>query len=119
MKLLEIYKRIGKQPLKDTRKTDAIVFINEKEYKISKIKYNNGKFIGFEVENNEWNDCNTLPIEHRWIIVRDINGNEYDNHQWTGICWYRYIINDNGTYDGWRTSVDIIGWKYDRKGEMI
>lgn len=50
IKLIEILKRLGKQPLKITQNKEALVFINGKEYVISKIRYYNGVFVGFEVE---------------------------------------------------------------------
>lgn len=57
MKLIEIWKRLGKQPLKITRNKEAVVFVDDKEYIISKIRYDRGKFLGFEAkylgDNNE------------------------------------------------------------------
>ncbi len=50
MKLIDIWTRLGKQPLKVTQHTKAIVFVDGKEYEVSKIKYDNGKFIGFETK---------------------------------------------------------------------
>ena len=43
MKLLEIWERIGKQPLRITRKKDAIVFIGDTEYRIKNIRYDHGQ----------------------------------------------------------------------------
>lgn len=53
MKLVEIWKRIGKQPLRITQHKEAIVFVNDEEYVISNIRYDSGKFIGFEAEPKE------------------------------------------------------------------
>ena len=50
MRLIEIWKRLGKQPLKITQNKEALVFIDCKEYVISKIRYENGIFVGFEAE---------------------------------------------------------------------
>lgn len=50
MKLIKIWKRLGKQPLKITQNKEALVFIDDKEYVISKIRYDNGIFVGFETE---------------------------------------------------------------------
>lgn len=50
MKLLEIWKRIGKQPLRITHRKEAIVFINDSKYRIKSIRYDYGKIIGFEAE---------------------------------------------------------------------
>ena len=50
MRLIEIWKRLGKQPLKITQNKEAVVFIDGKEYVTSKILYDNGEFVGFEAE---------------------------------------------------------------------
>lgn len=48
MTLLELWKKIGKQPIKSTRNTEAKIFVDGKEYYIGSIIYKNGKLIGFE-----------------------------------------------------------------------
>ena len=53
MKLLEIWKRLGKQPLKIAQHQEAKVFIDGKEYIITKIRYENGRWGGFEAEEKE------------------------------------------------------------------
>lgn len=53
MKLIEIWKRLGKQPLKITQHEEAVVFVEGKEYIISGIRYQSGKFIGFETKPRE------------------------------------------------------------------
>ena len=66
MKLLEIWKRIGKQPLRITRRKDAIVFIGDSEYRIKNIRYDRGQFIGFEAkpkEKVEWISKEVKPKE--------------------------------------------------------
>ena len=50
MKLIEIWKRLWKQPLVITQHTEAVVFVNGEKYVISNILYDSGKFIGFETE---------------------------------------------------------------------
>jgi acetate kinase len=50
MKLESIWKKIGVQSVKVTQHTDGIVFVGEKQYIITGIKYENGKWIGFEAE---------------------------------------------------------------------
>lgn len=116
MKLLEVWKRIGKQPLRITRQKDAIVFVGGKEYEISKIIYDNGKFIGFETEpikQIKWVSEKIKPRQDEWVIVRDKEGKEYRNHQWVGHAWYDFIINNDGSCDGWRTDVEnITSWRY-------
>lgn len=115
MKLIEIWKRLGKQPLRVTQHKDAIVFINGKEYEITNIKYDSGKFIGFETKPKQiWFSEKKKPKEDIWVIVKDKNGKEYDNHQWLGHAWYRFIV-DGTDCDGWRTNVEnIVSWRYDK-----
>ena len=48
MKLVKIWEKLGKQPLRITQHKDAIMFVDNKEYEITGIRYDNGKFIGFE-----------------------------------------------------------------------
>lgn len=47
MKLLKIWNKIGKQPFGVTKSRDAIVFIGDKRYTITNIRYESGRFIGF------------------------------------------------------------------------
>lgn len=50
IKLIEIWRRLVKQPLRITQNKETLVFIDGKAYVISKIRYNNGEFVGFEAE---------------------------------------------------------------------
>lgn len=52
MTLLKLWEKIGVQPLKTIRNTEAIVFVgdNSDEYKITSVRYENGRLIGFEIE---------------------------------------------------------------------
>lgn len=68
MKLLEIWERIGKQPLRITRRKDAIVFVGDSEYKIKSIRYDHGQFIGFETELKE--KVEWISEEIRWSCVK-------------------------------------------------
>ena len=105
MKLLEIWKRIGKQPLRIIHRKDAIVFVGDTEYRIKNIRYDHGQFIGFEVEPKEkveWISKEFKPKEDTWIIVRDKNGEEYRDHQWTGHAWYYFSVGKDSC-DGWRS----------------
>lgn len=122
MKLIEIWKRLGKQPLRVTQHKDAIVLINGDEYEITNIRYDSGRFVGFEAKPKyEWFSAEIKPKADTWVIVKDKDGKEYDNHQWVGHAWYRFIsdgIDCNGCtiYDGWRTDVEnIVAWRYDLK----
>ena len=47
MKLVDIWKRLGKQPLHITQHTNAKVFIENREYYITGIKYECGRLLGF------------------------------------------------------------------------
>lgn len=46
-KLIDIWKRLGRQPLHITQHTDAKVFIGDREYYITDIRYENGQPLGF------------------------------------------------------------------------
>lgn len=114
MRLLEIWERIGKQPLRITRRKNAIVFIGDSEYRIKNIRYDRGQFMGFETELKEkveWISKEIKPKQDEWIIVRDKEGKEYRNHQWTGYAWYHFSIGKDHC-DGWRSDVDIVSWRY-------
>lgn len=114
MTLLQIWKRIGKQPLRITRNKKAVVFLGNKEYEITGIRYKDGKWIGFELDDVYWHDVEDYPKkEDAWIIVKDKNGKEYDAHRWLGHAYYEFSIDDDGVCDGYRSRADIIAWKYD------
>lgn len=54
MKLVKIWSKLGKQPLYITQHTDAKVFIENREYFITGIKYESGQPLGFDaVQANE------------------------------------------------------------------
>lgn len=57
MKLLTIWERLGKQPLKVTRNNEAKVFINNEEHVITKIRYESGRWIGFEAVKKCYDTC--------------------------------------------------------------
>ena len=52
------------------------------------------------------------PEENKWVVVRDDDGKEYPFHKWNGTYWYAFIGDDENGYDGWRTDVDVISWRY-------
>ena len=118
MKLIEIYKLLGKQPLRVTQHKDAIVLVNGNEYEITNIKYDSGKFIGFEVKPKyEWFSAEIKPKEDTWVIVKDKDGREYEDHQWLGHAWYAFVVNGSDC-DGWRTDVEnIVAWRYQYERE--
>ena len=47
MKLVKIWSKLGKQPLYITQHVDAKVFIENREYFITGIRYENGRPLGF------------------------------------------------------------------------
>lgn len=112
MTLLQIWEKIGVQPL--TRNIQAVVYIGDKQYKITKMKYKNGIPLGFEAEEIEWFDVKIKPEEDRWVIVKDKDGRVFENHQWKGHAWYDYIVYEDGA-DGYRSRIDIVAWKYDNR----
>ena len=48
MTYLNLWKRIGKQLIRDTQDKQAVVFIENEEYAIKRIRYKNGIMNGFE-----------------------------------------------------------------------
>lgn len=112
MKLFEIWKRLGKAPVGALNK-EAVVLINGEEHIISKILYNGNNPIGFETKSKyKWFSKDIKPNVHKWVVVRDADGIEYTDHQWVGHAWYDYCRGMDGTYDGWRTDVDVVSWRY-------
>lgn len=67
---------------------------------------------GITMTNTKWFSATTKPEEHKWVIVRDVHNKEYAYHQWTGYTWYSYCRHSDGSYDGWRTLVDVVSWRY-------
>lgn len=59
-----------------------------------------------------WHDRKEHPKDHKDIIVRDVDGREYDSHYWTGYAYYSYVESDDDSRDGWCSDVDIVEWKY-------
>ena len=113
MYLLQIWKRLSKQPIRVLDHTKAIAFLNDKEYEITGMRYENGKLIGFELNENTWHDVDEHPIVHEWIIIKDKDGKEYNSHQWVGHAYYDFACSDDGYCDGWRSLHDIAAWRYD------
>ena len=69
--------------------------------------------MGFEAEPYiRWFNASHKPKADEWVIVKDRNGIEYNNHQWNGMCWYAYCFTEDGC-DGWRSNVDIVSWRYE------
>ena len=60
----------------------------------------------------KWHDREDYPEENKWIIVKDKDGREFKYHQWTGYCYYAYVLDAYGC-DGWRSDIDIVAWRYD------
>lgn len=63
-------------------------------------------------EETIWHDKDDHPEAYKDIIVRDVDGNEYDDHEWVGHAYYAYIESEDGVRDGWRSDVDIVEWRY-------
>lgn len=118
MNLLTLWEKIGNQNLKYSKKQPAYVFVDDKKIEITEVIYKNGKIIGFNTRGNKfWQDEEIKPKENEWVVVRDKEGKEHFNHQWVGHAWYYFVINEDGTCDGWRTDVEIINWRYQTKEE--
>lgn len=70
MKLVQIFHKLGKQPLYITNHTDAKVFVGDREYMITGIKYNNGKSLGFNAIPIDNSTCKNNKVEFS-KLVRD------------------------------------------------
>ena len=75
----------------------------------------NDKYSDEHEINNQLTDkyeIKNKPEENKWIIVKDKDGREFKYHQWTGYCYYAYVLDADGC-DGWRSDIDIVTWRYD------
>ena len=77
-------------------------------------KYNIPKVVGELWHNNEMK-----PDIHKWVIVCDKDGKEYDLYQWNGFRWYTYVMDKDGDCDGRPSDIDVIGWKYDERFKRV
>lgn len=68
------------------------------------------QFISYNID--DWIDVDIEPDEKKAICVKDVNGNIYHNHYWSGNRYYEFNKWDNGTIYGYPSDVDIISWKY-------
>lgn len=50
MKLVKLWEKIGKQPLRTSQHIDVIVQSGEDKFFVTGIKYDSGKFIGLQAE---------------------------------------------------------------------
>lgn len=68
MKLVKIWSKLGKQPLYITQHTDAKVFIENREYFITGIRYEGGRIVGL----------NAVPAKEESIIdILNVIKNRY------------------------------------------
>ena len=84
MKLLEIWKRLGRQPLTTTKYQDAKVFIDNKEYVITKVRYESGRWIGFEAVKKCCKTCANnveYPPAHTCDICTSLD-QEVEHEMW-------------------------------------
>ena len=61
----------------------------------------------------EWHNSTDYPEEDKYIIVKDKDGKEHNDHTWNGHCYYNWVIYEDGSGDGYRSRVDIVSWRYD------
>jgi hypothetical protein len=61
MKFLNLWNRIGKQPIKDTKKLDVVVETEDGRYIVTKINYLNGKLYSLQAERITCNNCKNSP----------------------------------------------------------
>lgn len=121
----EIFKRIGKQPLRFNRRHHAKIFIGNDEFEISSIHYENGVLKGFDAkkvakkEDDSWHKKDDYPEVDKYILVKDIRGViSCDLHSWNGMCYYVWVPDGEGGCDGWRTTFELIEWRYATKKEI-
>lgn len=112
MTLLELWKALDELPITILENTNAIVITSEGEFEIKNIEYKNNQIKGLIASDETWHDREDYPEENKWIIVKDKDGREFKHHQWTGYCYYAYVLDADG-YDGWRSDIDIVAWRYD------
>ena len=105
LKLIEIWKLLGKQPLRVTQHKESIVFVDGEEYIVSNMKYDSGKFIGFETKPRyEWFSEMMKPEICKKVIVIDDDCIEHKNYYWNSEDWY----NEKGE----KSKVNICSWRY-------
>nr|DAZ78708.1 MAG TPA: hypothetical protein [Caudoviricetes sp.] len=112
MTLFELWKVLDELPTTVLESTNAIVLTSEGEFEIENIEYKNNQIKGLRASDEAWHDREDYPEENKWIIVKDKDGREFKYHQWTGYCYYAYVLDANGC-DGWRSDIDIVTWRYD------
>lgn len=61
MKLLKLWEKIGKQPLKNTQYTDLIITSGDKKLFVTNIEYVNGKFVSLHAEEICCKTCKNNP----------------------------------------------------------
>ena len=85
MNFIEIYKKIGKQNISDSKK-DAYVYINNKSYYVTNIEYDNGIIIGFKAVPVDCEHCkykdNLKP--HTCDICTSLDEDDYCMWEWNG-----------------------------------
>ena len=84
MKLLEIWKRLGNQNLGVIEYQDAKVFIDNKEYIITKVRYESGRCIGFEAVIKNCSTCKNnveFPPPHTCDICTSLDQKE-EHEMW-------------------------------------
>ena len=84
MKLLTIFNKLGKQPVKNVRETDAKVFTENGEYYITGIKYESGKLLGFNAVPIDCSTCKNnvqYPLPHTCDVCTSLD-QEVDYEMW-------------------------------------
>lgn len=79
MKLVKIFDKLGKQPLYITQHADAKVFVGEKEYYITSIRYDEGQPLGFNAVPIDCSTCKNnveYPLPHTCDICTSLDQEE-------------------------------------------
>jgi len=79
MKLVKIWDKLGKQPLYITQHTDAKVFVGDKEFCVTGIRYESRRPLGFIAVPINCSTCNNnveFPLPHTCDVCTSLDQEE-------------------------------------------
>lgn len=80
MKLLKIWEKLNRQRLSNIKGTDAIVYVGDDQYLITKVKYDSGRFIGFDAVQISCRTCKNnveFPPPHTCDMCTSLDTDDY------------------------------------------
>ena len=80
MKLLKIWEKLNKQRLSNIKDTDAIVYVGDDQYLITKVKYDSGRCIGFDAVQISCGTCKNnveFPPPHTCDVCTSLDTDDY------------------------------------------